>query len=601
MQSLGPSIAVRTNSNPSAAPPPAKSSLSLTPWTPVPDKRLITVEHPAIIRNVDRGMETVGGEKALKKLASTRGESGLQLRFRPDDLMRPTIPSRTVPTNNLLVRVRIPKKKNLSPVEAEKEKEKSLLQKLRESEGKHKLEVVGMIEQTVRFRDMANFQYNHRDNPHVQKMRDTIFKGNYEDISKFKVSSESGVSRVESVVPPFMSITPIPHAYYYRQNPAIKKTLINGKTKLMNYQAGPKTLTPMMQNTMEHVPAPPADLPAYESLDGPTKECVDLLRGLFNQRPIWTRRALYNNFPRQLQPMVRFSMVHVGYMWRAGPWRDTCVRYGIDPRSDPKYRFYQCICFQMDPNANLISQGGSKDSHIFDGKHIVKDGRCYQLCDIQDPVLRKLIETEHIRKACDVNHDGWYRTCTMKKIKAVMKTIIHHIHEGSNHEDPTYRDIMGTIESEDEETEYARREKERQERVARGHKRRGIVHAGRTGVYQIKTRVPPGRKKAQPKAGVKGKAQSPSAQAEEPAQGATEAAGPGAEADENDYETDEAEQEAEADREDEWGQELEVPSLPGMTQDRLEDIMTMDDDGMGFDDNEEFEILEGSEDEDEED
>lgn len=66
--------------------------------------------------------------------------------------MQPTIPSRTIPTNNLLVRVRIPKKRNLSAEDAEKEKEKSLLQKLRDSDGKYKIEPLGMIEQTVRFR-----------------------------------------------------------------------------------------------------------------------------------------------------------------------------------------------------------------------------------------------------------------------------------------------------------------------------------------------------------------------------------------------------------------------------------------------------------------
>jgi general transcription factor 3C polypeptide 5 (transcription factor C subunit 1) len=162
----------------------------------------------------------------------------------------------------------------------------------------------------------------------------------------------------------------------------------------------------MVHISIADIPSKPASVPEYEQLDALHKECVDHLRSLFEHRPIWTRRALYNNFPKHLQTMVRFTMAHVAYMWRAGPWRDTCVLYGIDPRTDPKYRIYQSVFFQIETNKSRPSYQYSNqvnaDSHIFDGQRLIRDGRCFQLCDVTDPLLQQLINTEMLRKTCDV-------------------------------------------------------------------------------------------------------------------------------------------------------------------------------------------------------
>jgi general transcription factor 3C polypeptide 5 (transcription factor C subunit 1) len=162
----------------------------------------------------------------------------------------------------------------------------------------------------------------------------------------------------------------------------------------------------MVHISIAEIPEKPSDVPPYERLDSLHKECVDALRELFEKRPIWTRRALYNNFPKRLQTMVRFTMAHVAYMWRAGPWRDTCVAYGIDPRTDPKYRKYQSVFFQIETHKSRMSYqtGHTQDkSHIFDGQHLIRDGRCFQLCDVTDPLLQQLIDTPNLRKSCDVS------------------------------------------------------------------------------------------------------------------------------------------------------------------------------------------------------
>lgn len=42
-------------------------------------------------------------------------------------------------------------------------------------------------------------------------------------------------------------------------------------------------------------------------------------------------------------------------------------------------------------------------SHIFDGKTMSKETAAYQLCDLQDPMLKEMVEDdEELRETCDV-------------------------------------------------------------------------------------------------------------------------------------------------------------------------------------------------------
>lgn len=59
---------VSSNAQSTTATSSSRSTLTLAPWTPVPDRHLITIEHPAIIHNVDKGLQTIGGKTALNKV-----------------------------------------------------------------------------------------------------------------------------------------------------------------------------------------------------------------------------------------------------------------------------------------------------------------------------------------------------------------------------------------------------------------------------------------------------------------------------------------------------------------------------------------------------
>lgn len=60
-------------------------------------------------------------------------------------------------------------------------------------------------------------------------------------------------------------------------------------------------------------------------------------------------------------------------------------------------------------------------SHIFDGATIAKETAAFQLCDIQDPMLKEMIEKEEdLRQTCD-ERDGWYSAHALERIKTVLR------------------------------------------------------------------------------------------------------------------------------------------------------------------------------------
>ena len=141
-------------------------------------------------------------------------------------------------------------------------------------------------------------------------------------------------------------------------------------------------------------------------------------------------------------------------MFADGPWRDTLLRFGYDPRTDPSGRLcvfmpnlslliyiyylgesYQRLYFRnvnhpsvrpsvvtrrqdqrggerqsaAPPSSSRTNGDGASSSsdeppsHIFDGIHLTKETAAYQLCDITDPMLKVMIGSEEgVRDECNV-------------------------------------------------------------------------------------------------------------------------------------------------------------------------------------------------------
>ena len=210
----------------------------------------------------------------------------------------------------------------------------------------------------------------------------------------------------------------------YRQNPSVKQVVDGlGNVTTVNVHAGPKIASPPVPFDIDVVPqAPSPDLPAVETLTPAMQRLVNTALRIMQDRPIFTRRALYNCMPgNDWDAMGPNSAKHVyqyvGYMFSSGPWRDALVRYGVDPRTDPSFRIYQTMIFMLEtepkdtrtkfgrtkPDRTKSEQVLKKESHLFDGVTVSTDGKIWQVCDISEPFLKNLLSTTNLRKDCHVS------------------------------------------------------------------------------------------------------------------------------------------------------------------------------------------------------
>jgi general transcription factor 3C polypeptide 5 (transcription factor C subunit 1) len=121
--------------------------------------------------------------------------------------------------------------------------------------------------------------------------------------------------------------------------------MIGGKRTLVNHSKGQPTKTQYGDWASATVPSH-SIVPVFN--DKSTIECVEKLKDLFDKRPIWTRRGLRNAMTPRLRNALKYVYPQVSYYWRSGPWRDTCVKFGVDPRSSKDYAIYQVVAFKME-------------------------------------------------------------------------------------------------------------------------------------------------------------------------------------------------------------------------------------------------------------
>ncbi|KAI9722971.1 MAG: hypothetical protein M1812_001420 [Candelaria pacifica] len=471
-----------------------------TPWLTIPGRAIVSVEHPCIIKNFDKGLHTMGDDLEVQKLVETEDRHQfLNLYLRPDDAMCKPIRSQNVKTNNLLVKVTVPKRtgrkrkrgstepysndveapqstpslKNTEAGELKRTtahensvemKAAQLLQSLRDNIDKFKVEPVGTIEQTHRFRGMPDFQYSSTKSPFMNKMRDHILSYDYASMKKFKLDPSKGIKLNDEIIPPpSFSHMYTPINYGYHQNPAVKTAIgSTGHLVTGNTQSPVIVHTQLLPWNAETVPSTPdSSLTPFEKLDRPLQTVVEHLRTLLDERPLWTRRAFANVLAdRKFGNLLRQGFQYAGYMFRSGPWNNSVIKFGVDPRSNPKYRFYQTLMFQLKEKEPKITHKGWEDnrlknrrlakkqkkdnkSHLFNGRNVVlTDGKTWQVCDISDPLLKQLLSTDNIRSKCDIEGDGWYHNGTLAKIKTIMKAKIRQIVEGRTLSDADFISVM---------------------------------------------------------------------------------------------------------------------------------------------------------------
>ncbi|WEW56195.1 tau 95 subunit of transcription factor TFIIIC [Emydomyces testavorans] len=432
------------------------------PWYTIPPREIISVEHPCIVKNVDRAIATLQrGPGIAEILDPTRPNATATLSLNPDDGMSRPLFSTSKPTNNMLLKVTVPRRTGRkrkrgsqdpyvedvgagspgSSVDSMSLDARQLRRRLSDNAGCYDVEVVGRIERTHVFRD--------------------------EKLKQFDLDMSRGAtSNVDIVPPPSFSDVEIPFRYTYRQNPSIKQAINPfGDPMTINTQRSRKILSILVSCDVESVPTHPSEeLPPIDALDTVLKQTISTLQSLFDQRPAWTRRALRNCLNTSEEKYtLRTAIPYVGYIFSSGPWRDAILKFGYDPRINPDARIYQTLMFRIPPYTEHVDIDPSlinttaphsgrrhtlprpsqvlgdatlgKISHIFTGQPpLARDGKTWMICDIHDPIVTQRmspigLDAPPPQPTCDIYSSGWYGNVIVATARAIMRAKIHHMLE----------------------------------------------------------------------------------------------------------------------------------------------------------------------------
>lgn len=473
----------------------------------VPEENIISVEHPCLVKNIEKAIDMIGGPAAIAQAVQNDSDKVFSLSFRPQDSTSKTVIANKKSANNVLLKITVPvrtgrKRKRgshgpwMEDVAAltTKGDASHLVNAMADNANSYKVTALSTVPSMQMWRNMPDLVYSTSHITVLQDAKNTLLSQHYPTVKQFDLPRTYGVEDTTTLPPPFWSNQNIPQNYTYRQNPSVKVTHdpVTGQHVLGNSQAPPKTYT--YQIGWEDAEYPTAVMPDITPLENQTpivQETVAALETLFEERPIWSRRALLNCLPSRLSAfnVVRFCLGYVSYALRSGPWRDTIVRLGIDPRKDPKYRVYQTIMLQLVPRSNQLAlatgvgprktnsykprrqpdevteadgdtpqvptstqadikkrllqnrktfqrkwtNSDDSKSHIFDGQSpLPPDGKVWQLCDFTDPQLAMLRDVPdiHIRATCEGRYFGWYENGTNAKMRVALKAKVEALAEG---------------------------------------------------------------------------------------------------------------------------------------------------------------------------
>ena len=250
---------------------------------------------------------------------------------------------------------------------------------------------------------------------------------------------------------------PIAYDYKFRQNPHVEVTTNDGETGIQRALAysNYSIITPDA-TTVPQGPSP--ELPPETQLTPYVQSMIASIRLELQRRPIITRHLLYNTIGWDKRDRLRQAAVYCGYFFATGPWREALITWGVDPRTNPVFRRYQTVSFlsykktgtarhhhTFDKHVKTLARrdpASLKNQHVFDGEHVSTTGNLFQFCDITDPFIRQILDTDEIRETCAPTLQGWYHIGTWAKATVILKDKMNCILGGERPDNAIYERIQ---------------------------------------------------------------------------------------------------------------------------------------------------------------
>lgn len=242
------------HSNNEPGPSTSSPTTSSAPLHPLPKTPFYSVEYPGYVQeaSVPAAIRILGGPQALDaafKRPITKSEALIELRLQPDNPFAHPVPGEVVQTNNLLLKVTKRKRMRRDGV--------PLLQ----PEWEYKAEIVGVVPRTVRFRGMADYQYQPDMEDPISKLRVAMDNMDVESLFSYRVPHDNGSldmqpSPTAAAPPPAPPQETIPLDPAFMQDPFPLDPQLAGLDHTMtDVQPSASTEDVVMAAPLEH-PAP---------------------------------------------------------------------------------------------------------------------------------------------------------------------------------------------------------------------------------------------------------------------------------------------------------------------------------------------------------
>ncbi|KAJ2157613.1 tau 95 subunit of transcription factor TFIIIC [Coemansia sp. RSA 552] len=392
---------------------------------PLPEKTVLSVEYPGYVKNTDKAIKSIGGSKKLARIVTEDMGLPIELRYRYDDAVSHPICGSVVPTENLLLKVTRRIRKTRQPDGTVRREAVSTTCK-----------VVAVIDKTVRFRKLADFQYVAATNDPL-----TIFS---------KILPGMDIDGIKDLVASDVLDQALDSKSAYIPGPYIDRlgwpSQVPTRKAATGSDPGPEEQPAQQQKEYAQAKQLRAPIIIHFSTasvpTGPTPEIlamcqrvprdiVDKARKIMDECPVVSRNAMAVMLPLDGYKGVmnhREFMPALAYLMDSGPWRNCWIRHGYDPRQDPEAYKYQVMGIRrvkirpvgnrMLVNSRRVTKQGQLEvgahsiiqaqKYIYDNDAVrSKIAGVYQFMHIEVEPVRTLLNYLPGRRSSPCEESGW--------------------------------------------------------------------------------------------------------------------------------------------------------------------------------------------------
>uniref|UniRef100_A0AAY4C7W1 General transcription factor 3C polypeptide 5 n=1 Tax=Denticeps clupeoides TaxID=299321 RepID=A0AAY4C7W1_9TELE len=425
----------------------------------LPDTKLVCVEYPGYVADVQKMLDTIGGEKGISKTYSDPSKR-LELHYRPQDPYCHPVCGNRYPSTSLLLRVRRRVRRG-NPEDVQLT-----------------VDALGVIETTYRFQAMADFQYLA-----AHSEPDCSWTSLYNKVILQKPEKKDFFDQDVPLFlpPPIFSRQDTAVDYYYRPDiqhrEGYQPPVVSGENLIGMSRARRPHNAIFVNFDDKEVPSEPLEAAKVNwqrvSNHPAEAKAEEEMHKLFERRPVWSRNAVKANVDVHPEKL-KLLLPYVAYYMLTGPWRSLWVRFGYDPRKIPEAKIYQVLDFRIRCGTKhgyssndmpvkakrsayeyslptTINKAAPKPASLKEiieeesptckppepryllkeSMYVFRDGMLppfrqmfYQLCDLDVEKIQKIIHQNDNEEAVCDERDGWCVPRTAEELRDIMSSMI---------------------------------------------------------------------------------------------------------------------------------------------------------------------------------